>query len=260
MVFAISDIHGHYEQLMDILSQNNIYDHLKNGSKLVFLGDYIDRGPQSFQVLSYLYELQKEWGTEKIIVLKGNHEGWFLDFLFEGEDIWLTEDVGLVTSRTFLDEQTRERVQRFKNEKIEFIYDLIRDEILKQQGHIIQWLKKLPLYYETQNSIFVHAGVDEEAGEWWNIGTDDYTFLNKYPPTKGCFNKMIIAGHVSAKSVSGDCQWIGPYFDGQSHIYIDNSVSSSKELILLAVDDDKKAYYQMCNGIQKKLKQGEGFK
>lgn len=34
-------------------------------------------------------------------------------------------------------------------------------------------------------------------------------------------------------------------------IYIDNSVSSSKELILLAVDDDKKAYYQMCNGIQK---------
>ena len=44
------------------------------------------------------------------------------------------------------------------------------------------------------------------------------------------------------------------------YIYIDNSVSSSKELILLAVDDDKKAYYQMCNGIQKKLKQGEGFK
>lgn len=48
-------------------------------------------------------------------------------------------------------------------------------------------VKKLPLYYETQNLIFVHAGVDEEAGEWWNIGTDDYTFLNKYPPNERLF-------------------------------------------------------------------------
>lgn len=42
----------------------------------------------------------------------------------------------------------------------------------------------------------MHAGVDEEAGEYWVWGTSDYILLGKFPATKGKFYKTIVAGHV----------------------------------------------------------------
>ena len=67
MIYAISDIHGCIYELKQKMS----WVKLSGENRIVFLGDYIDYGQYSFQVLQYLYELQKQYGSDKVIVLKG---------------------------------------------------------------------------------------------------------------------------------------------------------------------------------------------
>lgn len=166
MIYAISDIHGCDKALEKALVSNDIIKKISEGSKIIFLGDYIDRGPDSFKVLERIWHLQEEFGSENVIVLKGNHEDWFLSFLFEEDDIWLVEDNGLRTSKTFLlEEDLRHIVSLAKGDSITLIYSYVRECILKNHLEMLKWLKSLPLFYETVNQIFVHAGIDEEAGD-----------------------------------------------------------------------------------------------
>ena len=68
MIYAMSDIHGCIEELK---KQMELVD-LSENDRIVFLGDYIDYGDSSCQVLQYLWELQKKNGEDKIIVLIGD--------------------------------------------------------------------------------------------------------------------------------------------------------------------------------------------
>ncbi len=73
-LFGIGDIHGCYDTLRE-LSENRIRpDSL---DKLVFLGDYIDRGPGSRQVIDYIIDLIK-YGID-VVPLAGNHEAMLID-------------------------------------------------------------------------------------------------------------------------------------------------------------------------------------
>ncbi|RLC16247.1 MAG: serine/threonine protein phosphatase, partial [Deltaproteobacteria bacterium] len=55
-IFAIGDIHGCFDKLVSLMDKIDIdFDH----DTLVFMGDYIDRGPSSFEVVEYLIDLGK---------------------------------------------------------------------------------------------------------------------------------------------------------------------------------------------------------
>ena len=87
-IYAMSDIHGMLRPFRDRLEQLNM-DEIRSGkAKLILLGDYIDRGYNSMKVLDTIYSLQKDLG-EGLIVLKGNHDQWFLDFLHGKDSQWL---------------------------------------------------------------------------------------------------------------------------------------------------------------------------
>ena len=77
MIYAMSDIHGCCKVFQEMLG---LID-LDGDNRLILLGDYIDYGPQSGQVLRYLYDLQQEYGNERVIVLPGNHEAMLLEWL-----------------------------------------------------------------------------------------------------------------------------------------------------------------------------------
>lgn len=68
MIYAISDIHGCMDELKEKMKKVD----LAENSRIVFLGDYMDYGDNSYQVLKYLKDLQEKYGEEKVIVLKGN--------------------------------------------------------------------------------------------------------------------------------------------------------------------------------------------
>ena len=244
ILFAISDIHGNLGAMEKAVKQ--ITPYLVNGdSKLLMLGDYIDRGNESYECLQLAYDLQQQFGKDKVIVLKGNHDEWFLDFLKGNGDEWLSEDDDYRTTRTFLTKEQLGKLNEIyeREEKLSFMIENIRGNHKK----LISWMQQLPLFYETDSQIFVHAGVDEdipeEEMEWCTICTGEWTFLGKYPPTKGKFFKDIIAGHVAAKKVAGDKYFEGIYFDGASHFYIDGSGGDRHSLLCLAYDVGDKTYY-----------------
>ncbi len=75
-IYVVGDIHGCYEEMVSLLDALS----LSPADQLVFLGDYVDRGPDSKAVLSYLVELRSRSGQE-VVFLKGNHEDMLLSYL-----------------------------------------------------------------------------------------------------------------------------------------------------------------------------------
>lgn len=250
MLYAISDIHGCYRELYSKADQMGNLAPFENGdNKLVLLGDYIDRGAESRKVLEMVFSWQETLGTDTVIVLRGNHEDWFLDFLDGIADEWLTEDEGLNTSKTFLHKGQLDAIKKDiavnGNRNIRKIYSYIRTCIKNNYPELITWLRNLPYYYETENQIFVHAGVDEEAEDLWKLGTPEYVFTGKFPATLGSFYKDVIAGHISTATIAGNEDFNGIYYDGKSHFYIDGSVETTGNLLVLAYDEQSKTYYSL---------------
>ena len=244
MIYALSDIHGYLDLLKERLGQ--ILPGLRKDDKLIFLGDYVDRGTQSCQTLEFLRGLQSE-RPENVIVLKGNHEKWFLDFVLDrGWYDWLSEDGGMLTSGTFMtEEQTSESKEKLLNAGRSAFYCFIRRCINENCPDLLSWTDALPLYYETETQIFVHAGVNELAGELWKVLTDEQTLLNKYPAQLGGFVKDIIAGHIGTSSIAIYSDFKGIYYDGASHYYIDSTVEKSSFLNVLAYDEDSGKYFSL---------------
>lgn len=83
-VFCIADIHGYLKALEQVLERLK----LQENDEFIFLGDYVDRGPQSAQVVQRLIELSQ---TNKCIFIRGNHDSWAKDFLIKGtkNKIWI---------------------------------------------------------------------------------------------------------------------------------------------------------------------------
>ena len=73
-LFAIGDIHGCFDSLKRLIEETIQINH---GDKVILLGDYIDRGTQSKEVVDYIIELQDK-GFD-VISLLGNHEAMLLD-------------------------------------------------------------------------------------------------------------------------------------------------------------------------------------
>ncbi len=69
-VIFVGDTHGDFQ-----VSQKVIKKYLKNDNKIVFLGDYVDRGENSKENIDFLLEMKEKY-PEQIILLQGNHEGY----------------------------------------------------------------------------------------------------------------------------------------------------------------------------------------
>jgi len=80
-VVFVGDTHGDLEA-----SQKVIKEYLKPGNKIVFLGDYVDRGPKSKENLDFLLETKKKYPNQ-IYLLQGNHEGHRI-LKFSPADFW----------------------------------------------------------------------------------------------------------------------------------------------------------------------------
>lgn len=207
IIYAMSDIHGCIQAFEEALSLIDF----SNDNMLILCGDYI-HGPDSYGVLKKIMELEHKYGCEKIVVLVGNHE----DMAMDGR--WSIGDE--------------------KNDYDDEDHDAEDDKYLS-------WMQNLPRFYATDHQIFVHAGIDEEAEDLWQWGTDDFTFTEKYPADTGHFYMDIIAGHIGTATISGDPRYHDIYFDGESHYYIDGTVLDSGIIPVLKVDTESNKYYRV---------------
>jgi len=140
MTDIIGDIHGHADKL-ELLLQKLGYE-LKDGGyahptrKVLFVGDYIDRGPKIRETLIIVKEMVD---SKNAIALMGNHEYNALCFHFqETEGGHLRKH--LITNII----QHYETLKQFHNRQ-------------KEYEAYVDWFKTLPLFYETENFRAVHA-------------------------------------------------------------------------------------------------------
>lgn len=168
-LIAIGDIHGCYQELKQLIESEL---KLTTNDKLILLGDYIDRGPQSKEVLDYIIHLLEDGFN--IIPLLGNHEDLFLKALTSFQQIatW-TYNGGNTTLHSF-------RV----NEPTEI------------ETSYINFIKSLKLYHIEDNFIFVHAGLNDKI---INPFDDAYQMLwsrNSKYHSPVLMGKTIIHGHT----------------------------------------------------------------
>lgn len=206
-VYCMSDIHGclwEFEEAF-LMIEEHLYE---DDTILCLLGDYIHGGPDNYEVLDRIMNLQKQFGKDKIIALMGNHEDMFLNGYSSIND-----------------------------------YD---SDYLEGDDKYHKWMWNLPTYHVEENTIFVHAGIDETAGEDWEWGTSDDIFTGKYPADLGKIegvDKKVVAGHIGTSEISGNSNFHDIYYDGQSHYYIDGTVLVSGKIPVLLVDTDEDKYY-----------------
>lgn len=170
-IFAVGDIHGCLTSLEKLLDQIPI-----NWGKdyLIFLGDYIDRGPDSRAVIDLLIELKKEY-PERIITLKGNHE-WMLERFLKGIDMEIyLYNGGEATLRNYFN---------YKTGKLEI------------PSEHLEFLKNLKLYFEWSNYIFVHAGLRPGIPLEFQTEEDLLWIRNSFYFSEESFPKVIVFGHT----------------------------------------------------------------
>ena len=171
-IYAIGDIHGRYDKLCVLMDKIDID---LDSETLVFLGDYIDRGPQSFEVVEYMIDLRKRHSN--IVFLKGNHEEMFEKYI-SGED-----------RLTYLFNGGQQTLDSYMSRSRE------TDEPLIPAEHL-SFIKSLVMYYETDNYIFVHAGLQKNVPLAEQKSEDLLWIRKKFIDTGHDFGKPVIFGHT----------------------------------------------------------------
>lgn len=197
--YVISDIHGCYDEFEQLLAS---IPYMPGIDRLIFLGDYVDRGPRSKDVLEKMVHLCSD---EHAVAIRGNHDEMFLDFI-NGEDpsVFLYNG-GLHTILSYCG-------SNWFNE-IDFLDGLskAREYILKHFRSHVAFLRSLPLYYETKDHIFVHAGINPFYNNWKMQPFDDFIWIRDpfiLNPTR--VKKTVVFGHTPTIDIhgSGDI-WFG---------------------------------------------------
>jgi serine/threonine protein phosphatase 1 len=174
-IFAIGDIHGCLGKLQTLIMNIGI-DYQKD--TLIFIGDYIDRGNSSREVVDYVIRLKSEY--KKVVCLLGNHEYMLIRYL-EGvdEDIYL-ENGGIATLHSYgisLSDKPEKRKAKIPPEHRIFYESLL-------------------LYYETKNYIFVHAGLKPRLLLHEQAMHDLLWTRHEFIDAADDFGKMVVFGHT----------------------------------------------------------------
>lgn len=208
----IGDVHGHYDGLMTLLEA------IAPGSndQVYFLGDLIDRGPQSAQVVSFVKESSYH-------CLLGNHEQMLLDVVASGgvptvKQAWLYSG-GYAT------------VSSYKEATI-------------PQAHL-DWMLRLPTYLDLGDIWLAHAGVDprmplekQTSDQFCWVRDEFHSIPQPYFP-----NKLIIIGHTITFNLPGVTP--GKLAQGQGWLDIDTGAYHPKSGWLTGLDITNRRVYQV---------------
>lgn len=171
-IFAVGDIHGSFDRLQELMKKIPIdFAH----DTLVFIGDYIDRGPASVEVVDYLIGLKKR--VPETIFLKGNHED-MLEKYLDGTDRF-----------TYL-------LNGGQNTLDSYLSRNLQSELYPIPSNHMEFFKTLRLYYETEAYIFVHAGLRPKV-PLASQETEDLLWIrDTFIYSKYDFGKTVVFGHT----------------------------------------------------------------
>jgi serine/threonine protein phosphatase 1 len=172
--FAVGDIHG-CSPLLRRLLERIPFD--PEADTLVFLGDYLDRGPDARGVVEEVLRLKETF--KHAICLRGNHEQMFLDCYLDGrnEELFLANGGAATLSS----------------------YGLSLREALAGKGfpeEHLRFLSSLPLCHETEEHLFVHAGLRPGIPLAGQSSEDLLWIRDEFIESNWDFGKTVVFGHT----------------------------------------------------------------
>ncbi len=187
--YIIGDIHGHFSKLKNLFDQ--LADYINPDDVLIFLGDYIDRGPESFEVIEFLIRLSKLY---KSVFLTGNHEDMFIRYM-----------------------NRKDFANNFFRNGGEFTiksYMRNMNGMILPQSHI-DFFNRLKLYYEADDFIAVHAGLNPEVEDMARQSRDDLIWIrSEFYMSGKRWPKTVIFGHTPT-----------PYMHKSDSVFIDRDAN-----------------------------------
>jgi len=221
-LIAIPDIHGEFHKLQVVmrkLAQTWKLD--LNSDKLIFLGDYVDRGLDSARVLKYIRELQEKH-PDNVILLAGNHEWMMIDAVTKGgEDMELWNWNG-----------GRQTALSFSMNSMDM-------------REYTKWLASLPLQHEEPGFFFSHAPVPGEVyrgrfkGMTYTRHELTWTYNGGDTPscTPNWKDKIGVCGHIH--QLYYGC--MEPrFYDEHNYYYLDAGCGCHRDAPLVAVNVESK--------------------
>jgi serine/threonine protein phosphatase 1 len=190
-VYAIGDIHGQHEMLLDALTL--IESDGGENAPVVVLGDLVDRGPESRAVIDTLIagiERGRDW-----TVLLGNHDRLFLEFLENGAVDnplirsgvdWLHERLGGAAT-----------LASYGIDPDQPPADLLRAARAAVPRAHREFLGARPLYLERGPHLFVHAGIQPNLPLDWQSEDDLIWIRDPFLAHSEPFDWLVIHGHTA---------------------------------------------------------------
>ena len=187
-VFVISDIHGELKMMEEILENWE-----EEKEQLIILGDLADRGPNSKGTIELAYHLVTQKGA---ILIKGNHDDMLEKYLEQPAEHQLHYYMngGEATLRSLLgDKLLIDNPER--NAKL----------VKKNYPWLLPFLKSFIYFYEWEDYLFVHAGVDLTLKSWKDSTKRDFIWIREgFFDQKNTTNKRIIFGHTVTSKLHDD--------------------------------------------------------
>ncbi len=224
-VYAVGDIHGCLEQLLalqEAIQEDAAASEAKR-KVVVYLGDYLDRGPDCRGVIRQLIE-QPLAGFESVHLM-GNHEQFLLDFLRKSEvmRIWLLNG-GDETLRSF-------GVNPFVG-GAEGLQAALREALTKAE---LKFLRGLRMSHGEGDYHFVHAGVRPGVPIDQQDPHDLLWIRDEFLGSKEDFGKVVVHGHSPRKAPEERANRIG----------VDTGAVYGGQLTAVALEADQRHFLQV---------------
>jgi serine/threonine protein phosphatase 1 len=202
-VYAIGDVHGRLDLLRDLLRR--IDDHSAGlppaeSTHIILLGDLIDRGTQSREVLNFVYSIQQR--TDGIVTLLGNHEELMLKAIDKVPgtlDAWMRMG-GRATVRSFGLEPPA------AGESARDYADRLRAAVPPE---LLEWMRTLPLTASSGSYMFCHAGIRPGVSLKRQSRTDLLWIRKEFLEDDSSHGVVVVHGHSIAADVEMRSNRIG---------------------------------------------------
>lgn len=205
--YAIGDIHGRADLLEKLLTELEARageDLRENGKPvLIFLGDYVDRGPDSAKVIDLLLQDRPEGAGRRF--LKGNHEQSMLAFLEDpiANAAWLRQG----GAETLLSYGVQPPAPVGAQERD--LHEAAQQLKANLPAEHVVFFNRLERYVEMGDYVFVHAGVDAGRALEDQTDADLYWIRDRFLTSKRRFSHRVVHGHTPAEAPYADERRIG---------------------------------------------------
>jgi serine/threonine protein phosphatase 1 len=210
-IFAVGDIHGRTDLLVALIDEAAREPKLRDKRTIVFLGDLVDRGPDSLGAIDLAMAAKARIGADEAIALMGNHEAMMrlalnpetpLDDAIDALETWIANG-GDRTIAEFVKTE----------EPPEYLDDMLTEARASLPPRVRAWLASLRASWRSGQVLFVHAGVNPQVeletflAAPWNtplakLDEDRHwawvrrPFLDHRPGPEGFSGFFVVHGHT----------------------------------------------------------------